>query len=258
MMTEMIRQYLTDEAARRRPVQEATDAVVPLSLRRQRLFRRCLLLALVFIGVTSFVEVVLLPGKMVRDGITPPSELTDDPGYPSEDLFRSFIQTDSSKRSHDELLEKRLREDVGKAYARFSDSVLSLEASQNELRVYVSGRLGIELRATHNAAVPPSLAEVVAFEPTGAKALSALFNLDSEVSLTLKRCGKDLSLCGDRFRAGSILKSDRLTLDTESAKLVHLQSSLNSAKRYVDHLFVLKRERAALARFHGPETSTRE
>lgn len=215
-----------------------------------QVFRRGLLVALLLLGVASFVEVVLFPGSLVRRHWTPIGEGTvavqDD--LDSATPHHPWFTSQEEKNRLEDLRRRRVENRTLGAHARLESAIAVTESSYTSVLEDVRRRLGVDLASEKPETPVAALSLILAGEPTAEPAWSHMRRRLEEAQATLREARSLHALTAQRFAAKECLPEDERELLAVVDRLERVPPSLGRVRADVNHLDFLQRARAALAR----------
>jgi hypothetical protein len=224
---------------------------------RTRWYRFILAVCLLSLACITFIEVVLMPGKLVRRHFEPDAiaqMAAPDPIAKDDRQIRLPFgwQTDEqkAKQKQDELNNIQLR--LHSAHQRLDELYQKLVAAREASDAYCQTKLKVLPNPAAGSTVPKSLVDVVANEPTAQVAWAQLLQTQNQAAVHLKAARELLDSVAAHFTAGSFLAEDEHDMLALLDGMNQSLSDVNGSRDDVDHIATLQRARAGLA--HQPPT----
>ncbi len=223
---------------------------------RARGLRRVLAGILITIGAVSFVEVVLVPGMMIRRNLGPiaTTSTTEAPAAEeSHEIRLPFgLLTDEQKARQRQQQLDRIEQKLRSTHQRLGNATIALKKERAAIAQYAESKLRVGL--DDQSTVPPGLRNRRA-QPTAKTAWSHLVRIPAVVDAQLREAGELLDLVAARFAAGSFLPDDDRDMQAAIQQVDKLRLAVNQSRVFVDHLVILQRARASLARQEALESN---
>jgi hypothetical protein len=248
-----LRSRTTHRASRARTRQAFDRALLSPNQIRTRWYRRILAFVLASIAIIALVEVVIIPGKLVRRIVTPAAAVAVTPGTsPDEKDYKlpfgmlTDEQQAKQKKDQQDRIEQRLHlshEQLDEAYQKLTQARYSLES-------YCRSKLKVVPNPSADHSVPKTLVDVVSSEPTAQLAWSRLLEVPGEADEQLRQAHLLLDSTAAHFKAESFLMEDDRDMQDLLSKVRQAIADVIDARKCVDHIATLQQARAALA--HQP------
>lgn len=218
--------------------------------RKHMLFRRFLLFVLIMAAIGSFIEVVFLPGTLVRrlfartSTSSSESEVDEREALTPELLFMSPPE----RQRLDETRKQRIEAKVMKAQAMLGDAIVATEGTLRRSRNEFINQFGAPVIVNSKVSPPTVIGNILSSESTAALAWNDLRSIWADGDELLARAATLHRLQAERFSGNAFLPEDEAELLQTTTQLKDLASRLAQTKSDFDHLSILVRGRMALAR----------
>ncbi len=250
MLQELIHVVVKRRADRQAVEEEWRQLADQPHVRSAKRFRRWLLAFLIFIGAAAWLEVVLSPGVMLRRHLATAGTNAEGVDEQPHQLRLPFGWMSDAERqkvlaSQMQRIEKQLRQD----HAHLATECRNLTSAWESLQQYSHAKLQVTPAVGDDTpTAPPPIAGILASQTTARLAWGGLKELAANVDHTTRDAQSLLDAVGDRFSAGSFLPEDDQDLQAMADNVARMRAQVLDSRAYVDHLCVLRREQAALAR----------
>jgi hypothetical protein len=220
--------------------------------RRARRVQAAILFILICIGSASFVEVVLIPGALVRRVLTADGTLPSEHG--SDEQEATYFETAEARQHRDDIRRQRIETRLRDRHASLVEAIASCERARVRASEYCRQRLSLDL-PSQAASIPTSLVPLIVKEQTAQFAWADLARVNLNAGRAVAAATSTRDRLAARIASRSYLESDGREIDDAKEVLLVAATELTrSTKADVDHLVLLLRSRAALARSAAAET----
>lgn len=258
---------LRSHASRRQQRKEANRqwerAALSTRAIQSRRYRAILAGILILIGTVAFVEIVLVPGSMIRRNVgqrnasasatATPTTATDSPQLPP---VPTWMMTEEQKAKLRQQELQRVEENLRATHMKLGNACLALSNARDSLADYSGSKLHVSPSQHGTTAVAPALVDALANEPTAKVAWDRILQASDRADSQLRDARGQLQLVASRFTAASFLVEDDHDMNATIQQVEQARLAVEQARSCVDHIFILQRARAALAHQASLDTTT--
>jgi hypothetical protein len=230
--------------------QTAIESYSIRALRKHMRFRRVLLFLLIMAAIGSFIEVVLLPGTLVRRLFAgTPTSTSDSQVDEREALTPELLFMSPQERQRlDDIRKQRLETKVKKAQGMLGDAIVAAEGALRRSRNEFVNRFGAPILLNSRVLPPSVIGNILSIESTASLAWNDLSSAWVDGDELLARAATLHRLQAERFSGNTVLPEDEAELLQTTMQLNDLASRLAQTKSDCDHLSILVRGRMAFER----------
>jgi hypothetical protein len=190
--------------------QTAIESYSIRALRKHMRFRRVLLFLLIMAAIGSFIEVVLLPGTLVRRLFAgTPTSTSDSQVDEREALTPELLFMSPQERQRlDDIRKQRLETKVKKAQGMLGDAIVAAEGALRRSRNEFVNRFGAPILLNSRVLPPSVIGNILSIESTASLAWNDLSSAWVDGDELLARAATLHRLQAERFSGNTVLPED--------------------------------------------------